>query len=664
MAKQSNTNQARTIKSLEVSRGALETVEDLGFRDPMMPLTLEDAVKELAVLRAKAAEADRLRNEIVVLQNSRKLGLHWEKSRIEAERARDPKPILPRLILEENGREVSRLTNDRGNLIIEGDNIDALRLLEKTHAGQVDCIYIDPPYNTGSTTFVYNDKIVDTEDKYRKSKWLSFLESRLLIARKLLSSRGCILVSINDEHRAVLELLLDEVFEGMKLGSIVWRTRQGTNLGNNGNISINHEHVLVYANTKFRFGGTKKSFSAYKNDDRDGRGPYETGDMSLGFSLQERRNLYFPIFNPITKLWYPANPDAVWRYASKYKMKPGQKIRTKTMEDFIADNKVRFPSGERTQIWETMDDLLAAIDAGDVPLNGKGVPLLRRGLPGLEFFVGKSVGWGTPRFKRHLSDIKSDNQPLSSWIYSSVDKEAEKVSDDLEMSVSLTSYLGTEAEGHLKAIFGEKVFNYAKPPSLMKGLIRQATSQDSLVLDFFAGSGTTGEAVLRLNEEDGGSRRFILVSSTEATENDASKNLCRDVTARRMAAVVDGYGVGKKHVEGTGDGFAYLRLERCEIRNLEDVLDEATIWTVIQMSQRRKVLTYELDQFYQMSKGEDIDLIYCPYLTDELLASFFSKISKPTLLYTGHDVSARQALEGRPVEVRQDYAVAEGIVKP
>lgn len=644
--------------------------------DPSLPTSLEEALQEVIALRRVAAAAERTKHELALLRKDRRLRLTWIDEGLEEEKLRTAVPLVARLVEEENGRRISRLANDRGNLVIEADNIDALRLLSKTHSGAVDCIYIDPPYNTGSTSFVYNDRFVSTEHKCRNSLWLDFMQVRLKLAKTLLSPKGVILVSINDENRAILELLMDQIFEGMKLGSIVWRTRQGANDSTDkaeATLSINHEHVLVYANKGFRFGGTAKTFDMYRFDDHDGRGIYRISDMTVSVRHDDKRagNAYYPIQDPATGVWYPGNPDRVWAYArSRADLKPGQKIKTRTMDEFIADNKVRFPLGARVETWATMEELLAAIDAGDVPLNGKGVPLLRRGLPDLEFFVGKPVGWGIPQFKRHKADVKVQSQPLSSWLYSSVDKdlataEAINLQGD-SFLMELTTSLGTEAEGHLKAIFGEKVFNYAKPPSLITGLLRQATTETSLVLDFFAGSGTTAEAVLRLNEEDGGSRRFIMVSSTEATDKEPEKNLCRDVTARRVAAVVDGYGSGKKAVEGAGDGFAYLRLVRCDgsltgdsFYDYEDARDPATTWTMLQLLHRRPITAFNPEAPLMESRDEDLTVLYAANLTDATLAQIKSTTVRPTVLYTGWNVLAGRALEDRPVTVLADITVLE-----
>lgn len=194
----------------------------------------------------------------------------------------------------------------------------------------------------------------------------------------------------------------------------------------------------------------------------------------------------------------------------------------------------------------------------------------------------------------------------------------------------ITSGLATESEGHLKAIFGEKVFNYAKPPSLITNLIRQATTPESMVLDFFGGSGTTAEAVLRLNQEDGGSRRFVLVSNTERSDEEPDKNLCRDVLAPRVRAVIEGFEKGGKPVEGTGGGFAYLRAERVHGEAVEGytpfALTHARIWTVISMLEDAPVAPLALEGGFALIRKEGRLVAFAPVWDDvdegALIAAF------------------------------------------
>ncbi|MCE1251747.1 MAG: site-specific DNA-methyltransferase, partial [Comamonadaceae bacterium] len=171
--------------------------------------------------------AEELRRLLTEQLTRQKLGLYWERDAIAHDRALNADVVLPRLVPEYS--HTPEGCTAHANLIIEGDNFDSLRLLRATHAGKVRVIYIDPPYNTGNKDWVYNDQFVGANDRWRHSQWLEFLYQRLCLARDLLTSDGVILVSINDENRARLELLMDEVFPGRRVGSFVWRSRTGGN---------------------------------------------------------------------------------------------------------------------------------------------------------------------------------------------------------------------------------------------------------------------------------------------------------------------------------------------------------------------------------------------------------------------------------------------------
>lgn len=525
----------------------------------MTSLSTNNLLQELQNL-----DAPQLRRLLVEHLTKQKLGLYWESSAIARDAALNANVVLPRLVTE-SSHTPEGCTQHR-NLIIEGDNFDSLRLLRATHAGKIRVIYIDPPYNTGNKDWVYNDKFVGANDRWRHSQWLEFLYQRLTLARELLSSDGVILVSINDENRSRLELLMDEVFPGRRLGTITWRTRQGSNADQSCFLSVDHEHVLVYGNPGFSFNGFDKSYEMYSNPDDDPRGDWRPDNLTLGFSYKERPNLYYPLPDLETGIWYPPNPDRIWVYASEAKLKPGQTVQAKTMEEFARIGQILFPKDQKVATWNTMEELLQAIDAGEVPRAGKS-PILRRDLPDLDFWVGKPVGFGRPAFKRYKADLRNLSQPLSSWVIPSFEEGT------YEAENNLASATNQEGARQVAEVFGDRAFNYAKPSSLIKGLLSQATTPNDTVLDFFAGSGTTALAVLELNAEDGGQRRFILCSSTEATTKEPDKNLCRDVCAERLRRVISGYGGKPGYSVAQGGEFAYLKLDMIEAA---DVAFEAT----------------------------------------------------------------------------------------
>jgi adenine-specific DNA-methyltransferase len=565
-----------------------------------------------------------LRRLLVEHLTKQKLGLYWEASAIERDAALNANLVLPRLIEEWSYRpEPSSLaplpsTGEGGfvhrNLIIEGDNFDSLRLLRATHAGKIRVIYIDPPYNTGNKDWVYNDHYVGANDRWRHSQWLEFLYRRLTLARDLLTTDGVILVSINDENRARLELLMDEVFPGRRLGTMVWRTRQGSNADQQCFLSVDHEHVLVYGNEGFSFKGFEKSYEMYGNADNDPRGDWRSSDLTLGFSYKERPNLYYPLQDPASGIVYPPNPDRIWVYASRDRLKEGQTVQTKTMEEFIELGQILFPKDQRVETWHTMDELLAAIDRGDVPKSGKS-PTLRCDLPNLDFWVGRPVGFGRPQFKRYKADLRNQTQPLSSWIVPTFEDGA------YEAENSFVSSTNQEGARVVAEIFGDRAFNYAKPLSLIKNLLAQASRPGDIVLDFFAGSGTTGQAVLELNAEDAGQRRFILCSSTEATSKEPDKNLCRDVCAERMRRVIQGYGGKAGYTLVQGGEFAYLQVDRVEAADAHFEAGVAHAFQLLALKRLGVACPVPEGAVKRLGRVEDCELLVCGEINADTIAT-------------------------------------------
>ena len=504
--------------------------------------------------------APQLRRLLTDHLTRQKLGLYWEASAIERDEALNANIVLPRLVEAYSHGLADVAAEGTPNLVIEGDNYDSLRLLRSTHAGRVRVIYIDPPYNTGNKDWVYNDHYVGANDRWRHSQWLEFLYRRLLLAKDLLTQDGVIMVSINDENRARLELLMDEVFPGRRVGSFVWRSRTGGNDAKGAFFSDNHEHVLVYGNSGFRFSGDEKSYSMYRFEEGDR--VFRLSDLTKAHDMNERPNTYYPIHDPQTNTYYPCNPQRVWAYASKVAVRARldgdvaqiaaalKALRGDTIEDLIEKNLVWFPPNQRSEVFTSLEALQNAIAAHDVPLSGK-TALLFNGMPNLAFWVGKKIGYGRPQFKRFKEGLKNENQPISSWLTPKQEEHTLVAGENLPV-------VGTTEEGskELQDLMGSKAFSYPKPRTLIQGLLAQATRPNDTVLDFFAGSGTTGHAVLALNALDGGTRKFILCSSTEATDKEPAKNLCRDVCAERIKKVIT------SDAALAHNCFAYLQLDK------------------------------------------------------------------------------------------------------
>jgi len=264
------------------------------------------------------------------------------------------------------------------HILIEGDNLHALTALSFTHEGKIDVIYIDPPYNTGNKDFKYNDSYVDKEDGYRHSKWLSFMDKRLRIAKRLLSDKGVIFISIDDNEQAQLKMLCDEVFYLENyLASFVWKRRASSAMANQ-LVSIDHEVVLCYRQNGFiSFKGVGKEFKGYKNPDNDPRGDWTSGDLTVGMNKDLRPNQYYDLYDPISKNTFKANPNRVWAYIPS------------SMEKLIAKNRVLFPSdvanrpmmkrfkNELKDSVNPVSTLLNSIENIKIGLNSEGTRLLQ-----------------------------------------------------------------------------------------------------------------------------------------------------------------------------------------------------------------------------------------------------------------------------------------------
>lgn len=499
---------------------------------------------------------------------NQKLGLVWESNSIERDEALNANVIMPRLVPELSVRHSENGTYR--NLIIEGDNFDSLRLLRKTHTNKIRVIYIDPPYNTGNKDWVYNDRYVGEKDRWRHSQWLEFLHQRLDLAKDLLTPDGVILVSIDDENRSKLDMLLEEVFPGGRIGSFVWRVRSGGNDTKGALLSINHEHVLAYGREGFEFKGEGRDESSYSNPDDDLRGEWTSGDLNKAHTARQRPEAYYPIRDPETDVWYLCDPDSVWRFSSTSRPLR-KKLQADPIETIIEQRRILWPRNDKVACYSTIQELEQAIKAGTAPKQLKiytqlkelaklaktdeKVSRLLTYIEPLENWVDRKIGYGKPRYKRFRSQLKRDVTPLSSWLHAAAEGEFDDEDDD---AVTLT--VGATAEGTslYKKILGNKDFPYPKPLSLLKGLLDQATKPDDIVLDFFAGSATTAHAVLALNAEDGGTRSFIMCSSTEATAAEPGRNVCRDVCAERVKRILADESYGLK-----GD-YAYIGMERLD----------------------------------------------------------------------------------------------------
>lgn len=401
-----------------------------------------------------------------LLRSHKKYGLVWEdKPEDVEERLRDELPVLR----EVKDKFISSDAEDAPNhIIIEGDNLEALTALSYTHEGKVDVIYIDPPYNTGNKDFVYNDSYVDSEDGYRHSKWLSFMEKRLNIAKRLLSDRGVIFISIDDNEQAQLKLLCDEVFSNFDfVATIPWRKRTAK-ADVPHSFSQDYEWLVCYAAANFRAGIEKETRKYYETPDFPNK-PWRIHDLTKQTSAEERPNSFFTIVNPKNGEKFPANPNRTWA------------ITKETFEDYFAIDRIVFP--------------------GDYDF-------LRISKPALRYW-------------------KEDDEKKAGDLFGFT-----TVSTDLPQEVGMTQ----DGTKDINEVFGNKIFGFPKPLSLISYILKISTPRAKTVsiLDFFAGSGTTLHATMKLNEEDGGHRQCILVTNNE-------NGICENVTYERNRRVIQGY---------------------------------------------------------------------------------------------------------------------------
>ncbi|MEN9311650.1 MAG: hypothetical protein RLY77_1775 [Pseudomonadota bacterium] len=435
----------------------------------------------------------------------RQLGLVWERDEIDADAALNEDYVALEL-----DATLSHGSAPWGNLIIEGDNFDALRALRMSHKGAIRCIYIDPPYNTGNRDFVYNDRFVDKTHRFRHSLWLEFMYRRLQLAKELLADDGVIFVSIDDNELFRLGMLMDRVFgEDNWIQTLIWKKAYGGGAKTKHVIGL-HEYVLCFSKNKSLIGRIELPpdpkvlrYYKFRDDKFERRGPYRLQPLATN-SMDTRENLRYAIPYQDEEIW----PLKQWQW-----------------------------SQERAMTALANDELV---------------------------FTKKSGEWAV-NYKQYLRDESGEERGAKPY------------------SIVEGPYT-QEGTAEVRDIFGDgKAFSFPKPSGLIAHLISYMP-YDALVLDFFAGSGTTAHAVAKLNAEDGGNRKFILVSSTEATEDQPDKNLCRDVCAQRVRRVLGGYTNAKgQQVEGLGGGFAYLRARRIARHRLALKLEHPDIWNTLQL---------------------------------------------------------------------------------
>lgn len=316
-------------------------------------------------------------------------------------------------------------------------------------------------------------------------------------------------------------------------------------------------------------------------------------------------------------------------------------MRSETIEALIADNRIAF-SAKECVAFSSISEIFESIRLGRGPKDGNGRQLLREDLPDLEFWVGKPIGLGRPSRKAFWDEKKSKYKPVSSMIIGTKSARDDALHE-------LTSDKQGKATGEVQEIFQSKVFNFPKPCSLIKGLINSAVGDDALVLDFFAGSATTAQAVMELNAEDGGNRRFIIVSSTEATEDDPDKNLCRDVTAERIRLL--NASDDKKYAD-LAAGFAYLRTHEIAFEDLDYDLQPADAWAALEAMHDLPLTLYDGSAPWNLHEGETTALVLVDRFDPGLLDWLKGRDRQNLFVYSWAPGQIAQHLDGTHVDIR------------
>ncbi len=443
------------------------------------------------------------------LKSTKKYGLVWDKEDTKEDVALQCENNIPLLIQDKSKKIV--LDEGENNILIEGDNYHALTALNFIAKESIDVIYIDPPYNTGHEDFSYNDKYVNADDSYKHSKWLSFIEKRVVLAKKLLNEFGTIFISIDEHEFAQLKLLCDSIFgESNFIENFIWIKNATKNLSKT--VSTNHEYVLCYAKKisniqnmggfRIKKDGIDEAVSLINECKKKGL-TYKETELKLRELYKSNEK-----FNEISLYKYVDKDFRI--YTSDNPSAPIASGTSKNNFDIIHPITQK-PCKKTNRGWAFNYNKLQEYLKDDMLIFGKDETKI-------------------PRIKRFLDTVKDKIQ--ISYIVDNVDGKKE-----------------------LQKLFNtNSIFENPKPTSLLKKFIK-LYDNNAIILDFFAGSGTTGQAVMELNKEDGGHRRFILCTNNE-------NGICENVTYPRLKTVITGIRVdGSKYSDGLPNNLFYFKTD-------------------------------------------------------------------------------------------------------
>lgn len=506
-------------------------------------------------------------NQIENELTSKKYGLVWEEHEEEVDvKMRTHIPVFTEVEAKEI---VGDPESEQYNFLLEGDNLHSLKLLEKTHKGKIDVIYIDPPYNTGNKDFKYQDRYVGMEDSFRHSMWLSFMAERLKLAHTLLTSAGVIFISIDNNEFAQLKLLCDSIFGENSFVTnihVELSATQGMKVraAQMGNLVKNGEYILVYSKD-----GHKDIANHVLYDYR----PEYDGHYSR-YLLEDMSTV-----------------DVKDIFSKKY-----PKIKLRNITDMYTEEPIfrQFVLDNVDRIFA--DDKISGFDIKEYP-KGK-VYLVKKN--DRNYYI-----YNNGRKMRQLLPLKASFGKC----------------DDFNENYGLRKIRGDWWKDFYKDMGnvskeGDVVFsNGKKPVRLIKQLIKMSTHAESIILDFFAGSGTTGQAVMELNKEDGGKRHFILCTNNE-------NNICEEVTYQRLKTVITGKRAdGSQYSEGLPANLKYYKTDFVDKESeeiYEDLLEH--IKEMIQLQYGVKVDNQkyimimdddEMDNFERhFSEYRDIEVVF------------------------------------------------------
>ena len=437
--------------------------------------------------------------EIENTLNEKKYGLVWEEHSEKVDEMLEHN--IP-IFVEDEKRKIV-VDKEKGyNFLLEGDNLHSLKLLEKTHKGKIDVIYIDPPYNTGNKDFVYDDSFIDKTNGYAHSKWLSFMEKRLVIAKELLSKEGVIFISIDDNEQAQLKLLCDSVFGEENLVSIICvelSKTQGMKVksAQEGRIVKNHEYIYLYCkNINYAF---DNRIPLYDKTD--------VWDSHFNKIILKENNQYYTFsINDYIKNKF----DNIYKIFEEHGLLEKNKITEKSIRNgILLSNKLKnfFYNEISNKIFQEMACSISVPDDINNLLNEVNIVEYEKYLL-------------TKTSKCKLRQYRSLEENI-------------KLSDEYNRSLERVTIRGALWKGFYSDMMNvqkEGIIDFKngkKPVRLISQLNKWVNRKNSIVLDFFAGSGTTGHAVMQLNKEDGGNRKYILCTNNE-------NNICEEVTYQRL----------------------------------------------------------------------------------------------------------------------------------